>query len=75
MGNKRVAWGTYDCTAVTTGELETGLTLVENINIIENAAAVQTGGSPIVDETLPLSGLVTIVTVSGSAGYWFAIGR
>ena len=75
FGRKRIAYGTYTMTAVTTGELETGLELVETIHFTPVAAAIQAAGEVVLDETLPLSGPLTIVGISGATGHWFAIGR
>jgi len=76
IGNKRYAIGTYDCTAVTGGNINTGLERVDFMQLQPLGAAVQTD-VPAINETLPLADgtAVTIVTVSGDAGIWFAIGR
>lgn len=74
FGNKRVAFGTFDCTAVTGGDIDTGLNICESIMLQLKDTAV--GTAPVVvNETLPIDGsAITIVTTSGDAGYWFAIG-
>jgi hypothetical protein len=74
FGDKRVIMGSYDGAGVTTGELVTGLSVVEFINLQANGAAV-VADAPTINETLPLaSGTVTLIFTSGSKGYWQAIG-
>lgn len=74
MGNKKVYQGTYDCTGVTGGDIDTGLTVCQNIKFTQKGAAV-TLNAPVVNETLPVAGnAVTIITDSGAAGYWEASG-
>jgi hypothetical protein len=76
LGNKRFAYGSYNCSAVTGGDIVTDLTLVENITLQPKGSSVATNQS-VVNETLPLAnsnGAVTIVTDSGQVGYWFALG-
>jgi len=75
FGSKRVSWGTYFMDSVTTGELETGLENVENIHFTPKASAIQVAGEVVINETLPLSGALTIIGISGAIGYWYAIGR
>ena len=77
FGNKRCAWGTYTSAASSTGgDIDTGLEIVEHIQLTVKASAIQVAGGPVVNETLPIAGsAVTIVTVADGVGYWFAFGR
>lgn len=77
FGNKRVAWGTYTSSASGTGgNIDTGLELVEYIQLQEIGSAVQVAGGAVVNEALPVDGsAITIVTVADDTGYWFALGR
>ena len=77
FGNKRVAWGTYTSASSSTGgDIDTGLELVEYIQLQEIGTAVQVAGGAVVNEALPVDGsAITIVTVADDTGYWFAIGR
>ena len=75
FGNKRVHVGSWDSTAVASGDIDTGLKRVEICEIWHKGTAVEIA-SAVVNETFPLaSGDVTIVTASGDAGYWEAKGR
>jgi len=76
FGSKRCAWGTYtNASSSTGGDIETGLESVEYIQLQEKGTAVQVAGGAVVNETLPVSGGITIVTVADDCGFWFAIGR
>lgn len=77
FGNKRCAWGTYTSASSSTGgDIDTGLELVEHIQLTVKASAIQVAGGPVVNETLPIAGnAVTIVTVADGVGYWFAFGH
>lgn len=69
--------GTWTGTAVDTGELDTGLGYVENLQLTyKDTAGVATAAG--YNETIPGSatdGVVTIVFQSGKSGNWIAIGR
>lgn len=75
FGNKRIVFGTYtNGGGDTGGDIETGLTVCESIQLTQTGSAVTTG-APVVNETLPVSGGdVTIVTDDGADGTFFAIG-
>ena len=74
FGTRWIAWGTFDATGVTGGDVVTGL------GQIESFAAIYTGSfqatAPItVNETFPFAGGdITIICDSGAAGLWIAIG-
>ena len=74
FGNKRVHRGTFNCSSVAGGDINTGLRLCEGIDLTCMGSAVA-GNAPAVNETLPVAGsAVTIVTDSGQKGYWMAMG-
>ena len=74
FGNKRFHAGTFDCSAVTTGDIDTGLRSCEHLNLTHKGSAVQ-ANAPVVDESMPVAGsAVTIVTDSGAVGFWEAFG-
>lgn len=74
FGNKRRNSGTFDCSSVTGGDLDTGLRQCETLVLQHKGSAVQ-ANAPVVDESLPVAGsAVTIVTDSGAVGYWEATG-
>jgi len=72
FGNKRVHRGTFDASSCTGGDIDTGLRLVEGIELTCGGSAV--ASAPAVNETLPVAGDITIVTDSGQTGYWMAMG-
>lgn len=72
FGNKRVHYGTYG--GSTGGDINTGLRLVESIQLTNKGSAVDTGWAA-VNESMPCAGsAVTIVHDNGATGYWTAIG-
>ncbi len=74
FGNKRFHAGTFDCSAVTGGDINTGLRICEQINLTVQKSAV-VANAPVVNESLPVAGsAITIVTDSGNVGYWTAVG-
>jgi hypothetical protein len=74
FGNKRVHYGTWDGSGVTTGNINTGLRLVEHISLTAKKSAV-TANTPVVNEVFPCAGsAVTVVFDSGLDGYWMATG-
>ncbi len=73
-GNKRLHYGAWDATAVTGGDIDTGLTVCQSIMLTHLGSAVEAAVA-VVNETLPVAGnAITIVCTSGDAGYWMAIG-
>jgi hypothetical protein len=76
IGSKWVAYGTWDGTAVTTGELDTTLDYIEVLVLTHTGNGVKTN-APSIDETIPgdIGKAVTLDFDSGTAGTWFAIGR
>jgi len=74
-GDKRYVWGTFTSSAGGEGgDIDTGLTICENLMLTHKAAAV-VASAPVVNETLPIAGsAVTIVTVADTVGYWLAVG-
>jgi hypothetical protein len=74
MGNKRVAYGTYNCTGATGGDVSTGLGVIEQFYLQPEGGTVSSDASA-VNETFPLTTAVTIVTDNGEVGYWRAIGH
>lgn len=76
MGRKKVVFGTFTNTAVTTGgDITTGLTKVESITLQHTDTAV-VADEPVANETFPFEGgNVTIVTTAGGDGIWMAIGQ
>ncbi len=74
FGNKRFHAGTFDASSVTGGDIDTGLRLVEAINLQHQGSAVQ-ANAPVVDESMPVAGsAVTIVCDSSAVGFWTAVG-
>ena len=73
FGNLRVTYGTWT-TDTTTGDIDTGLTKVLNMQITGAGSAV-VADAPTINETLPCSGsAVTIICTSATVGYWIAFG-
>ena len=76
MGSRKVKFGTYTGTGVTTGDVATGLKVVEVFVPIAGGSSVVADATT-VNETLPLKngGAVTIIFTSGTSGFWMAIGK
>jgi len=77
FGTKAVAWGTFTNGAADTGgDIDTGLEMCEFISLtVNDSAAGSCTSVPAVNETLPISGsAVTILTLAGQDGYWWAFG-
>lgn len=74
-GNKKVIIGTFANTAGSTGgDILTGLTNCEGIQLQHTGAAV-VASAPVANETFPVAaGAVTIVTVADTAGQFIAWG-
>ena len=74
FGNKRRNSGTFDCSSVAGGDIDTGLRQCETLVLQHQGSAVQ-ANAPVVNESLPVAGsAVTIVADSSSIGYWEATG-
>ena len=72
FGNKRVHYGTFG--GSTGGDINTGLRLVETLQLTNKGAGIDTGWAA-VNESMPVAGsAVTIVHDSAATGYWVAIG-
>ncbi len=70
----RVVGGTYTNTASSTGgDIDTGMTRTSSMTLQPKTTAVVTS-FPVVNETLPRMGAVTIVTTADEVGYWIAVG-
>lgn len=75
MGNKKVTWGTYNGAAVTTGNLNTGLSVCETLQLSAGGSSVVTE-APTINSTFPIAGSsVPIIFTSGTTGFWMAIGQ
>jgi hypothetical protein len=76
FGDRRIAWGTFtNGGSDSGGDVKTGLSQVHHISLTHTGAAV-VASAPSVNETMPLNkGDVTIVTVTGADGTWFAVGK
>lgn len=75
LGNKKVAFGTFtNGSGDTGGDIDTGLSVCEFMNLQHKGTAVTTN-APVVNETYPVAGnAVTIVTDDNADGYWWAFG-
>lgn len=75
IGSLKSSRGNWDGTAVTTGELDTGLNDIFAVYLSVNDATAANGAVTVV-ETFPLNqAKVTINFVSGVKGEFFAIGK
>jgi len=76
VGTKWISWGTYTNSGSTTGgELDTGLKVVESAHLTPTGSSVD-ASAPTIDESFPfIGGTITVVTVAGGDGVWFALGR
>lgn len=74
FGDKRVVYGTFtNAGGSSGGDIETGLRIVDQMILQHTGSAVVTD-APIVNETMPCTGTVTIVTVADKSGTFLAIG-
>lgn len=75
FGDRKIVYGTYASSASGTGgDIVTGLTLCEQLQLTQTGSAV-TANAPVVNETLPVAGgTVTIVTDADATGQFIAIG-
>jgi len=76
FGNKRIVYGTFaSADGSTGGDIETGLTVLENLQCTLTGAAAAANALAI-NETFPLSGgVATIVTIANLSGTFLAIGN
>ena len=76
FGDKRVAFGTFtNAGSDTGGDIDTGLSRADFFQSQHTGSAV-VASAPVANETFPLgSGTVTIITVAGADGIWYAIGN
>ena len=71
----RIVSGTYTNTSGSTGgDISTGLAMTYAMFLQPSTTAVVTS-FPVVNETFPLSGAVTIVTTANEVGYFVAVGN
>lgn len=74
LGSLRASRGNWDGTAVTTGELNTGLNRTFAVFLTVNDATAANGAVTVV-ETFPIQTAVTINFASGVNGEYLAIGE
>ncbi|MFA5306645.1 MAG: hypothetical protein WC365_04295 [Candidatus Babeliales bacterium] len=74
FGDRKVVFGTFTNDS-TGGDIETGLRVVEQF-YVQHTGSAAVAETPSVYETLPVGDRTspTIVTTSGKAGIWMAIG-
>jgi hypothetical protein len=72
-GNKRVINGTFTNDSSSGGDIVTGLTSVETMALVHTGDTV-ISDVPTVNETMPCTGTVSIVTVADKNGTWEAVG-
>ena len=74
LGNKRGTSGTYtNASGDTGGDVDTGLGVTETFRLQPQGTSVATNAG-VVNETLPVTTAVTIVTDDNNDGYWEATG-
>jgi len=75
-GDTNQTYGTYTSTAGGTGgDIDTGLKVCDGL-MLQAGSASAGATAAAVNETFPVSGsAVTIVTLNGESGQWFAWGR
>jgi len=75
FGNKKVVFGTFASSAGGTGgDIATGLTNCDHIELTHTGAAV-VASAPVANETFPVAGgVITIVTVADTVGTFVAYG-
>lgn len=74
-GGKKMTFGSWTAGTTGTGDIKTGLQIVENIVLTPNVNAAGVAKQTAVYETFPLNGGdVTIYTEGNINGYWSAIG-
>lgn len=74
-GDKWVAWGTWDATSATGGDIDTKLRVVD-VCLITHTGTAAEAATGVLNETFPgvTGNGPTVVCTSGDAGEWFAIG-
>lgn len=74
VGSMRMTGGTFTPSGgATGGDIDTGLQTVHDI-WLQHTGDTVIAGAPVVNETLPKTGLITIVTTADKAGIWAAFG-
>lgn len=74
FGNLRVTYGTWT-TDTTTGDINTGIGTVLNMQITGAGSSV-VADAPTINETFPCVGsAVTIICTTSTVGYWIAFGK
>jgi len=74
LAGGRIACGTYTNSSSTGGDVYTGLQNVYSFFIQPKGSSVVTN-QPAVNETLPKSDVITIVTANNEVGTWTAFGE
>ena len=70
----RVVVGKYvNSGGSTGGNIPTGLAMVYAMNLQPMGSSVLSA-YPVVNQTLPASGSITVITAANQTGYWMAIG-
>lgn len=74
-GAKKTVKGTFANTSGSTGgDINTGLTVCEEL-VLQHTGSAVVASAPVVNETFPVAGsAVTIVTVADTSGIWVAKG-
>ncbi len=74
FGNFRVTYGTWDGGGDTGGDINTGLRLVNFMQLTPKGSSI-VADAPTINETFPVAGTaVTIIVTSDTDGYWIAYG-
>jgi hypothetical protein len=75
IGDLKYKVGTFTSSAGGTGgDIITGLQRVIFASLVHTGSAV-VASAPVINETFPSIGTLTIVTVADTAGIWYAIGK
>lgn len=74
IGDKRVHFGTWTATGVSTGDLDTGLKVCENVYIYHTGSGAEAKHG-VINTALPAPGnAITLICESGDVGIWIAEG-
>lgn len=73
IGSLKIVCGGYNCSGVTGGDINTGLSYVYGLFLQPKGTSVS-ANQPVVNESLPKADGITIVTTSGEVGTWIAVG-
>jgi hypothetical protein len=74
FGNFRVTYGTWTGGGDTGGNINTGLRLVNFMQLTAKGSSI-VADAPTINETFPVDGsAVTIIVTSNTDGYWIAYG-